>query len=61
MHIVVGICAGLQILAAVVVYTFGVSAQHETTAAVLFGLGVVAFALGVLIENTQKIIRAMKS
>ncbi|MGP2493502.1 hypothetical protein ACTDI4_17965 [Mesorhizobium sp. PUT5] len=54
MAAVVGILAALQILGGVLVYVLARSAMHEILAATMFGMGVIAFALGVIIERMDK-------
>lgn len=50
----VGIIGALQILGGILAYAIATSAMHEILGAVMFGMGILAFALGVLIENSNK-------
>lgn len=56
----VGILGALQIVGGILVYFVAKSAMHEILAATMFGMGVIAFALGVLIENAQKRLAALE-
>lgn len=56
----VGICGALQILGSIAIYFVARSAVHEILAAIMFGMGVVAFALGVLIETAKEQVDAIK-
>lgn len=56
----VGIMAMLQIVGAIVVYMVAKSAVHEILAATMFGMGVLAFALGALLENAKKQLAALE-
>lgn len=49
----VGILGALQILAGILVYIGAKSAMHEILAATTFGMGVVAFALGAILEQLK--------
>ncbi|MGB3899819.1 MAG: hypothetical protein WA973_14865 [Mesorhizobium sp.] len=60
MVLFVGILGALQILGAFAVYAMAGSAVYEILAAIMFGMGVIAFALGVLIENSQKQLAALE-
>ncbi|RJG44907.1 hypothetical protein [Mesorhizobium sp. DCY119] len=60
MAVFVGICAALQILGAIAIYAVARSAIHEILAATMFGMGIIAFALGVLIENSNKQLAAIE-
>lgn len=54
MVIFVGLMGALQILGAVLVFFVSKSAVHEILAATMFGSGVIAFALGVLVERADR-------
>jgi hypothetical protein len=56
----VGIMAALQILGAIAVYALARSAVHEILAAIMFGMGIIAFALGALLENAKKQLAALE-
>lgn len=53
MVIFVGILGALQMLGGILVYAGAKSAMHEIFAATMFGMGVVAFALGCILEQLK--------
>ena len=56
---IVGILGALQILGGILVYLVARSAIHEILGAVMFGMGVIAFALGCILETNRKQLKAM--
>ncbi len=54
MVLFVGLMAALQILGGIAIYAVAQSAIHEILAAIMFGMGILAFALGAIIENGNK-------
>jgi hypothetical protein len=50
----VGLLGALQILGGIAVFVWAPSAIQEILGAVMFGMGVIAFALGALLEKATK-------